>query len=140
MRLVNDLFRDLEIDLKAEEVCHAIYRKGNMAEVGNGVAARPRPIIVEFGDPSVKGRIFKKLRKLSGNNLWSNVFINDDMTPDQINKMKDLRAIHYYEKSLGKNSKLRGSNLFLEDRKYKLDEINEVPDEVTIEKAKKHQD
>ena len=136
IRLVNDLFRDLEIDLKAEEVCHAIFRKGKAAEVENGVGTKPRPVIIQFNDPSVKGRIFKNLRKLAGNNTWSNVFINDDMTPDQIGKMKDMRAIHYYAKSLGRKTNLKGSTLYVDDKRYNLDEIDEVPKEISIEKAK----
>ena len=120
LKLVNDLFVDLEIDLRAE----------------NGVNVKPRPVIVQFKDPNVKGRIFKNLRKLAGNNNWLNVFINDDLTPDQINKMKDMRAIHYYAKSLGRNTKLKGSNLYVGDKKYNLDEINEVPAEISIKRAK----
>ena len=136
IKLVSDLFRDLEINLKAEEVCHAIYRKGQMAEVGNGVKAKPRPIIVEFKEPSVKRLIFKNMKKLAGNNTWLNVFINDDLTPDQINKMKDMRAIHYYARSLGKQTKLSGSNLWIEDKKYNLEEIDQVPAELSIKRAK----
>ena len=134
--LVNDLFRDLEIDLRAEDVCQSIYRKGKAAEVTNDVVTKPRPIIVRFKDPNVKGLIFKNLRKLTGNNTWANVFINDDLTPDQIIKMKDMRAIHYHAKSLGRNTKLKGTNLFIDDRRYGLDEISEVPTELSIEKAK----
>ena len=136
LRLVNDLFRDLEINLKAEEVCHAIFRKGMLTEVDDGVNMKPRPIIIQFNDPSVKGKIFKNLKKLAGNNNWRNVFINDDLTPDQINKMKDMRAVHYYAKSLGRNTTLRGTNLFIDDRRFNLDEIDKVPSELSIEKAK----
>ena len=136
IKLVGDLFRDLEINLKAEEVCKAIYRKGQMAEAVNGVSAKPRPIIVEFKEPSVKRLIFKNMKKLAGNNTWINVFINDDLTPDQINKMKDMRAIHYYARSLGKNSRLSGSNLWIEDKKLNLEEIGKVPAEVSIQRAK----
>ena len=136
LKLVNDLFRDLEIDLRAEDVCQSIYRKGKNAEVVNGVVTKPRPIIVRFKDPNVKGLIFKNLRKLTGNNTWANVFINDDLTPDQINKMKDMRSIHYYAKSLGRDTKLKGSNLIINDRRFSLDEINEVPADLSIEKAK----
>ena len=136
LRLVNDLFRDLEIDLRAEDVCSAIFRKGSTTEVGDGVGVRPRPVIVQFKDPNVKGRIFRNLKKLAGNNTWSNVFINDDLTSDQINKMKDMRAIHFYAKSLGRNTKLRGTHLYVDDKKYNLEEIDEVPAIISIEKAK----
>ena len=82
MRLVNDLFGDLEINLKAEEVCHAIFRKGMQTEVEDGVNMKLKPIIIQFNDPSVKRRILKKLKKRAGNNTWRNAFINDDLTPD----------------------------------------------------------
>ena len=44
IKLVNDLFRDLEIDLRAEDVCHAIHQKGKMTEVGVGVTAKLAPL------------------------------------------------------------------------------------------------
>ena len=43
------------------------------------------------------------LKKLSGNEKWRYVFINDDLTKDQVEKMKDLRAINGYARSLGKD-------------------------------------
>ena len=67
--LVNDLFRDLEIDLLAEDVCQSIYREGKTAEVVNGVVTEPCPIIVRFKHPNVKGLIFKNLKILSWNNI-----------------------------------------------------------------------
>ena len=133
LKVVNDLFRDLDVNLKAEEVCQSIYRKGTKLDQDG---AKPRPIIVCFHDANVKGQIFKNLSKLAGNPTWLNVYVNDDYTPEQIGKIKDLRAINGYARSLGKESKMRGVTLFVDGKKFSIDEVDKVPEEIKIEKAK----
>ena len=137
-KMMNDLFVDLGLNYRAEDVCKSIYRKGKVMEGSDGpnVTYKPRPVIVVFDKPFMKKEIFGNLKKLNGNNRWQNIFINDDLTTDQIGKMKDLRAVNAYAKSLGKNSKVKGTNLFLEGEKFTLDDVYNVPEEVSIVKAK----
>ena len=90
LKVVNDLFCDLEKKLKAEDVCQSIYQKG-LCQDQDG--SKPRPIIVCFRDTNVKGQIFKSMKKLAGNPLWVNVYANEDYTPDQIGKLKELHAL-----------------------------------------------
>ena len=132
--VVNELFQDLGLDCKVRDVCQSIYRKGQVVNV-NG-KPKPRPVIVRFYEPFQKKKVFQNLKKLAGNDKWKNIFINDDLTKDQAEKMKDLRAINGFARSLGKDSKLKGSKLIVEGKLYGLDEVDKVPTDIKIEKAK----
>ena len=134
--LVDELFVDLGLDLKVSNVCEAIYRKGKWVNPVEGQVHRPRPIIVRFFDAATKFEIFKNLKKIAGSDKWRNVFINEDLTSDQMKKMKDLRLINGYARSVGKASIVRGTAIIIENQKYTLDELDKVPKEVSIKKAK----
>ena len=133
--LVNDLFNDLGLDFRVRDVCQAIYRKGNQTS-GSGAKPKPRPVIIRFYEPIQKKSIFQNLKKLAGNAKWKNIYINDDLTQDQVVKMKDLRAINGYAKSIGKDSKIKGSKLVVDGKTYGLDEVDKVPAEISIVSAK----
>ena len=133
-QVVNELFQDLELNFTVREVCQSIYRKGQVVNAGN--KPKPRPVIVRFDGPFRKKQIFQNLRKLNGKAKWRNVFINDDLTRNQAEKMKDLRAINGYAKSLGKDSKIKGTKLVVEGKSFGLDETDQVPSDIRIEKAK----
>ena len=135
-KLVNDLLEDLELDYKVQDVCSRIYRKGKFVTPTAGNMPRPRPVIVHFYDESFKYEIFKNIKKMVGKEKWRNIYINDELTADQTNKMKDMRAINGYAKSVGKETKIKGTNLIVEGKKFGLDELESVPAEITIEKAK----
>ena len=134
--LVDELFVDLGLDLKVSNVCEVIYRKGKWVNPVEGQVHRPRPIIVRFFDAATKFEIFKNLKKIAGSDKWRNVFINEDLTSDQMKKMKDLRLINGYARSVGKASIVRGTAIIIENQKYTLDELDKVPKEVSIKKAK----
>ena len=135
-KLVDELFVDLGLDLRVSNVCEAIYRKGKWVDPVEGQVHRPRPIIVRFFDSATKFEIFKNLKKIAGYDKWHNVFINEDLTSDQMTKMKDLRSINGYARSIGKTSTVRGTSIIIDSKKYTLDELDKVPKEVTIKKAK----
>ena len=134
--LVDELFVDLGLDLKVSNVCEAIYRKGKWVNPVEGQVHRPRPIIVRFFDAATKFEIFKNLKKIAGSDKWRNVFINEDLRSDQMKKMKDLRLINGYARSVGKASIVRGTAIIIENQKYTLDELDKVPKEFSIKKAK----
>ena len=135
-KLVNDLLEDLNMDYKAQDICSRIYRKGKFVKPTAGNMPRPRPVIVQFYDESFKYDMFKNIKKMAGNEKWRNVYINDELTADQTNKMKDMRAISGYARSVGKETKIKGTNLIVEGKKFGLDELDSVPAGITIEKAK----
>ena len=135
-KLVDELFADLGLDLKVSKVCEAIYRKGKWVNPVEGQVHKPRPIIVRFFDSATKYEIFKNLKKIAGSDKWHNVFINEDLTSDQMKKMKDLRLINGYARSVGKTSSVRGTKIIIENQKYTLDELDKVPKEISIKRAK----
>ena len=97
-------------------MCESIYRKGKWVDPVEGQTHIPRPIIVRFFDSSTKFEIFKNLKKIAGTNKWSNVYINEDLTPDQNKKMKDLRSINGYARSVGKSSVVKGTSIIMTAR------------------------
>ena len=50
--------------------------------------------------------------------------------------MKEMRAIHRYARSVGKDTKIKGTKLFVKGKRYDLDDLKTVPEEISIEKAK----
>ena len=50
--------------------------------------------------------------------------------------MKEMRAIHGFAKCVGMESKIKGTKLIVEGKRYELDDLKSVPEEITIEKAK----
>ena len=135
-KLMNDLFEDLSLDYKVADVCNKIYRKGKFVTPTAGNMPRPRPIIVELYDASFKYEVFKNLKNMAGKEKWRNIYINDDLTADQSSKMKDMRSINGYARSVGMETKIRGTKLFVKDKKFGLNELDKVPEEIGIEKAK----
>ena len=133
-KVVNDLFNDLGLDFTVREVCQLIFRKGQVVNVSG--KPKPRPVIVRFYEPFQKKQVFMNLKKLSRKDKWRNIFINDELTKNPPEKMKDLRAINGYARSLGKDSKVKGSKLFVDGKAFSLDELDKVPDNIKIEKAK----
>ena len=133
--VVNDLFKDLSLDFEVRDVCQSIYRKGGHVNSGE-MKTKPRPVIIKFYEPFQKKMIFQNLKNLAGNPKWKNVFINDDLTQEQAGKMKDLRAINGYARSIGKDSKIKGMKIIIEGKSFGLDDVDKVPQEISIVNAK----
>ena len=135
-KLLDDLLEDLDLKCKAKDVCNKIYRKGKYVTPTAGNMPKPRPVIVQFYDESFKYEIYKNIKKIVGNEKWNNIFINDELTADQTEKMKNMRSINGYAKSVGMDTKIKGTSLIVEGKKYNLDELDCVPEKITITKAK----
>ena len=133
--VVNDLFKDLNLDFEVRDVCQSIYHKGIQTNANEG-KMKLRPVIIKFYEQFQKKLIFQNLKKLVGNPKWRNVFINDDLTQEQAGKMKDLRAINGYARSIGKDSKIIGMKIIVEGKSFGLDDVNKVPQEISIIKVK----
>ena len=135
--------RDLQINLTAA-VCTAIFRRGKPPKGDNGEGragrgdnnSRPRPIIVVLPSTSEKALIFKNLKNLKDKEEWKSVYFNDDLTEEQANEQRDLRALAAFAKTKGYNSNVRAGALWLEGRKFRHDEIHRLPEDVSLLKAK----
>ena len=135
-KLVNDLFEDLNLEYKVQDLCNKIYRKGKYVSATAGNMPKPRSVIIQFYEESIKYEIFKNLKNMAGKEKWKNIFVNEDLTADQVNKMKDMRAINGYTKSVGMDTRIKGTKLFIEGKKINLDDLYTVPEKISIEKAK----
>ena len=135
-KLMDELLEDLNLKYKAKDVCNKIYRKGKFIAPTAGNMPKPRPVIVQFYDESFKYEIYNNIKNMVGKDKWRNVYINDELTADQTNKMKNMRAISGYARSVGMETKIKGTSLIVDGKKFTLDDLDCVPEEITIEKAK----
>ena len=135
-KLMDELLDDLNLKFKAQDVCNKIFRKGKYVAPSAGNMPKPRPIVVQLYDESFKYEIFKNVKNIVGNDKWKNVYINEELTADQTNKMKMMRAISGFAKSVGMETRIKGTSLICEDKKYGLDDLLNVPEKISIENAK----
>ena len=135
-KLMDELLEDLSLKYKAKDVCNKIYRKGKFIAPTAGNMPKTRPVIVQFYDKSFKYEIYNNIKNMVGKDKWRNVYFNNELTADQTNKMKNMRAISGYARSVGMETKIKGTSLIVDGKKFTLDDLDCVPEEITIEKAK----
>ena len=142
--IVDDLCKDLQIGINAGS-CTTIFRRGkwtggdikkNGGAGTDGVKPRPRPIVVVFPSSNEKAQIFRNLKLLKDKEAWKNVYLNDDLTVQQSNEQRDLRALAAYAKSRGYTSNVKAGALWIDGRKYRYDEIHRLPNDISSLKAK----
>ena len=132
-------------------VCTGIFRRGKWGgdKTGNkGEAARdeddgprydnsrPRPLVVIFPSVAEKAAIFRNLRNLQGKEEWSRVYFNDDLTETQANEQRDIRALAAFAKTKGYDARVKAGNLTIDGRIYKYHELNKLPVDISLLKAK----
>ena len=100
---VDTLFTDLGIDIRAAD-CDTIFRMGTRS-----LASREqRPIMVKLLKQKDKAKIYRAVKNIPTLPQWKGVSISDDLSPDELNKQRDFRAVVAHAKSLGHNAKLKG--------------------------------
>ena len=140
--LVDKALSDLQVGFKSRD-CTAIFRRGKVAvgddkegEAANGNRARGRPIIVILPSANEKADIFRHLKNLKDKEEWKGVYFNDDLTEQQANEQRDLRALAAFAKSKGFNSNVKAGGLWLDGQKYRYEELHRLPEEISLLKAK----
>ena len=139
--VIDNLCKDLQINLNAG-ACTAIFRRGKQQVSDNEEGrraigqARPRPIVAVFSSPNDKSLIFKNLKKLKDNDTWQKIYFNDDLTEEQANEQRDLRALAAYAKAKGFNANVKAGALWFEGRKYRYEEMHHLPEGITLLNAK----
>ena len=93
---VATLFRDLGLDYGAEKV-ESISRKGKYIPD----AKRPRPVVMYLNSKTVKGDVFKNIRKLQDKPKWHGVSIVDELNESEKRQYNDLRSIFFLAKLKG---------------------------------------
>ena len=146
--VIGELFADLKVNFDTM-VCSRIHRRGKKPTV-TGEVAEPevvinnnrrawlmhRKIVVGFKLFEDKLEVFKHLKNLQGLEKWSKVFISDDLTETQQRQVRDLRALAAYARELGYDSGVRGTFLIVDRRRYRYEDLNKLPNELSMEKAK----
>ena len=145
--VVDKFFNDLKVSLDIT-VCDRIYRRGKEpqrtsnvtkpeVDIGRGKrTSRPRPIVVRFKQFGDKIQVYKHLKNLKGVEKWDKVFVNDDLTELQQNQQRDLRALSAYARTRGYDSAVKANCIFVDNRKYAYRELDRLPQDLTLEKAK----
>ena len=125
------LFEDLGLDF-GTACCDYIYRMGQRKQT----TGRPRPIFVAFPYMRLKNQVLRNAYKLKDNQGRKFTYLSEDITPEQQTKRRDLRCLHTYAKSAGLDSKLRSDSIIVDCKRYTHDDIDKLPDEITLENAK----
>ena len=129
--IIIHLFRDIGLERGIGDI-DAFYRRGKQPEANS----KPRPIVVSFIRLSDKIQLFRNLHKLKNNKDWKFVYINDDLTEKQMSEVRDLKAVNALARSHGANSFMKGNQLILEGQKYNQNNMDKLPENFTMEKAK----
>ena len=129
--IIIDLFRDIGLERGICDV-DSFYRRGRLNEANS----RPRPIVITFVRMTDKILLFRNLYKLKNNNNWRNIYVNDDLTERQLSEIRDLKALNALARSQGANSFMKGNSLVINDQKYNASNLDRLPENISIEKAK----
>ena len=84
--------------------------------------------------PFLKQEIFKNINKAKDNVKWMGVHVQDDLPPEIFEQRRDLRAALAKEK--GHRVSLRGWALVVDDERFSVHDIDNLPDSITMENAK----
>ena len=139
---VHDILGKVLVDLNVgfnSGVCTVVSRRGKQPgdnKRDNNNRPRTRPIVVFFPSQAEKSSIFRNLKNLKDKEEWRNIFFNDDLTEQQANEQRDLRALAAYAKNKGFNASVRAGFLCLDGRRYRYDEIHRLPEGITLINAK----
>ena len=129
--VIIDLFRDVGMERGICDV-DAFFRRGRL----NDANPRPRAIVITFVRLSDKILLFRSLHKLKNNDEWRHIYVNDDLTEKQLSEIRDLKALNALARSQGTNSYMRGNQLVINDQKYNASNLDKLPGNITMEKAK----
>ena len=97
---------------------------------------RPRPVMIKLLSSRQKQVIYQNVNKLKGNQKWKNTFINDDLSPDEARKQRDLRILAAHCRNLNFDCKQKGMALILDNEKFTYDRLDKLPDDKKMERVK----
>lgn len=128
MEKVCTIFKAIENKCHLHDIISA-YRIGRKSDEDKYT----RPIVAKLMDPLVKTVVMEGKGKLIKHELFSKVFLNDDLPPQMKKERKILRDICKYAHSVGyKNCKASGSKLVIEGRAYRYDTLHLLPQDLQL--------
>ena len=127
-----NLLNELEINFVESDI-RAAYRLGQLQDKQK----RGRTIKVKLSASYIKQEIYKNINKLKGNRSWEGVIISDVLSQQEQEQRRDLRCLAAFARSHDIEAKVKGDKLVIDGKTYKYDDIDELPYELSLEKAKK---
>ena len=100
-------------------------------------ATTPRNILIIFREMEDKIKLFQKVNQMRHLNKWKDVYVSDDLTPEQQEERKDLRCLAALARYTHTDLKLKGNKL--EDSKgkvYHYRDIGDLPYGISMVEAK----
>ena len=140
--LIEKTFTDLQLGFKAGD-CVAIFRRGKEKPGDNkeGGArqerrAKGRPVVVILLSANEKAAVFRSLKNLKNKEEYKGIYFNDDLTEQQANEQRDLRALAVFAKTKGFTSNVKAGALWLDGRKFRYEDLHRLPEDISLIKAK----
>ena len=130
--MVDELFTDLDVGFTTQDidVCHRIGTKRD----GQG---RPRPTIAKFVTLQQKQSIFKNISRLKNSQKWASTYINDDLSPEDQRRQRDIRTLVKHCKAKSHVCKQSGMAMVLDNVWYgpTWESLNQLPTGLRMEDA-----
>ena len=97
---------------------------------------RPRNNLVRFVSPFWKQEVFRNISKAKDSNKWTGIHVQDDLSQEVIEQRRDLRCLAALAKEKGHRVSLRGRALVIAEQRYGFNDIDKMPDGISMENAK----
>lgn len=97
---------------------------------------RPRTILVTLKTVIERNAVFFARTNLMKSENYRNIYLNDDVTAMTHKLRDDFRSVAVLARAEGMDVKVHGDGIILNNRKYRHQEADILPDKVTMERAK----
>ena len=128
---ITALAQSIGTTCEPEEI-DAIYRLGRLSQSKN----RIRPILIRFHSVQKRHDIYRRRFDLKGKTDWQQVWINDDVNESTRRKRNDMRSVSNLCREKQVDCKVHSDGLVIRGVKVHLNEMNKLPDDVSLVKAK----
>ena len=103
--------------------------------VGAQMKHKPRAVLVTFTKQSTRDKIYRARLDIKTNPACKNIWLNEALDESQRQERSILRALHELAKEEGLESKNVGDILVIQGIKYTYATIDNLPPNITLEKA-----
>lgn len=97
---------------------------------------RPRPILLTFKSIQERNRVYYARTKLRNDDSFKHIYLNDDTTQLTRKFREDFRSVAALVRGNDKEVRIHDDGIVIEGRKYRHTDVDQLPTEFTIEKAK----
>ena len=94
-------------------------------------AKKSRNIMIRFKDMETKIKLFQQVAKMKNIIRWKDVYVSDDLTPEQQDERKDLRCLTAIARQQGMPAKLKGNKIEIGEKSFLYKDIDRLPQEST---------